>query len=176
MITWADTDTAERLQRQYRQAAAARIARRLRALWLVRTGHSLRQTGALVDVDECTVGVWLRWYRGRGLAAVTGHRLAGKGQPCRLSADQQAALRRHLESGAVYTAQDAVAWVAEQWQGTYRLAGMYRLLHRLHARPKVPRPHNPKSTPAAQAAWQKGARRCPHRRRDSGGAGRALGG
>jgi transposase len=161
VITWAAAETPDALYARYRKAGEARIARRLRALWLVRTGHSLRQTAGLVDVDERTVGVWLRWYRDGGLAAVTGHRLAGKGQPCRLSGDQVAALTAQLSSGAVYTAQDARTWVAEQFQVRYQPKGMYSLLHRLQARPKVPRPHNPKSTPEQQEAWKKGGSPTP---------------
>lgn len=165
VIAWAAADTAAALERQYRQERDARTAQRLRALWLVRQGTSLRAAAAVVGVDERTLGVWLRWYRTGGLAAVRGHRLAGRGRACRLRADQQAALREYLAGGAVFTAQDAVQWVADQFQVTYRRTGMYRLLHRLTARPKVPRPHNPKSAPEQQTAWKKGGSPTRSRRR-----------
>jgi transposase len=156
VVTWAPEDTAAALQRQARQARDAHGAKRLRALALVRTGQSLRAAAKVVDADERTVGVWLRWYREGGLAAVRQHRQAGKGRTPRLTGAQQAALRTHLCSGAVYTVQDALAWVTEHCQVTYRPKGMYSLLKRLQARPKVPRPHNPKSTAEQQAAWKKG--------------------
>lgn len=162
VIAWAAEDTAAAFAHRYRQARDARLARRLQALWLVRSEHSVRETARLVGVDERTVGLWLRWYRTGGLAEVLRHRQAGRGRAARLSPAQQAQLREHLGTGAVYTALDAVTWVAEQFQVTYRPKGMYSLLERLRARPKVPRPHNPKSTPADQAAWKKGGspRRC----------------
>jgi transposase len=155
-ITWAETDTAEALHARYRQERDARLAKRLHALWLVRRGQSLRAAAATVDADERTVGVWLGWYRAGGVPEVLRHRQAGKGRAARLSAAQQTELHTHLCSGAVFTAQDAVTWVKARYQVTYRLKGMYSLLKRLKARPKVPRPHNPKSTPAQQEAWKKG--------------------
>jgi transposase len=163
VIEWLETDTAEALARQWRRERDARTARRLRALWLVRSGHSLRHAAEVVGVEERTVGVWLRWYRHGGLVELRHHRQAGKGHAAWLSTEQQAALLQHLASGAVYTAQDAIRWVAEQFQVTYRPAGMYSLLERLKARPKVPRPHNPKSTAEAQAAWKKGDSPTPSR-------------
>lgn len=156
LIDWAAGDTPAALHARARKATDARLAQRLQALWLVRTGLSLRQAARRVDVAERTVGVWLRWYRAEGLAGVCAHRQAGKGRRPRLQAEQQAALSQFLASGAVYTAQDAVNWVSEQFGVSYRAKGMYSLLHRLRARPKVPRPHNPKSTATAQAAWKKG--------------------
>jgi len=166
VLAWAAEDTAEALARCARQESDARRAQRLRALSLVRSGQTVRNAAQLVAVHERTVGLWLRWYRtgGRG-EVVEQHRRAGKGRPARLSGEQQAQLRRHLCSGAVYTAQDAVTWVAEQFQVTYRPKGMYSLLKRLQAKPKVPRPHNPKSTPEQQAAWKKGGSPSPSVRR-----------
>ena len=155
-ITWAEADTAAALQARYRAERDGRLAVRLHVLWLVRAGASLRRAAHLVGVQERLVRRWVAWYRQGGLAAVLAHRLGGRGRPPRLTAAQQDALRTHLCSGGVYTVQDAIAWVQEQFQVTYRPKGMYSLLKRLKARPKVPRPHNPKSTPAQQAAWQKG--------------------
>ena len=161
VIEWAEADTPEALHEQARKQADARLAKRLHALWLVRCGRSVRTAARQVDAAECTVGVWLRWYRAAGLAGVCGHRQAGTGKPARLNGEQQAALTAQLNSGAVYTAQDAVTWVAEQFQVSYQPKGMYSLLHRLKARPKVPRPHNPKSTADQQAAWKKGGSPTP---------------
>jgi transposase len=163
VIAWPATDTPAALERQWRRERDARSARRLRALWLVRTGHSVRAAATLVGVEERTVGVWLRWYRHGGLTELRQHRQAGTGHAAWLNAEQQAALLQHLASGAVYTAQDAISWVQEQFQVRYRPAGMYSLLERLRARPKVPRPHNPKSTPEQQAAWKKGGSPTPSR-------------
>lgn len=161
VIEWAAADTAAALHARYRQERDARLAKRLHALWLVRGGQSVRAAATSVAADERTVGVWLGWYRAGGLPEVLRHRQAGKGRAALLTAAQQQDLQAHLCSGVVFTAQDAVTWVEDQYQVTYRLKGMYSLLARLPARPKVPRPHNPKSTPADQAAWKKGGSPTP---------------
>jgi transposase len=162
VIAWAAAETAEALAQRYRHEQDARRAQRLRALWLVHEQHSVRETAHVVGVSERTVGLWLRWYREGGLPAVVEqHRRAGKGRIARLSAAQQAQLRDHLCTGAVYTALDAVVWVEQQFQVTYRRKGMYSLLARLRARPTVPRPHNPKSDAAAEAAWKQGGSPTP---------------
>jgi transposase len=156
VVEWAAADTAEALERRFRHAPAAWRAQRLHALWLLRQGQSVRATAAVVAADERTVGVWLRWYRVGGVDEVLQHRRAGKGRAALLTEVQQQALKRQLGTGAVLRAREAIAWVNEQYGVTYRLGGMYSLLHRLTAHPKVPRPHNPKSTDAEQAAWKKG--------------------
>jgi transposase len=161
VVTWDAADTVDALHTHYRKAGDAHVAKRLHALWLVRDGRSLRAAAAVVDADERTVGVWLGWYRHGGLAEVRHHRQAGKGRAPRLSGEQQTDLYAHLCSGAVYTAYDAIVWVNERYQVTYKPKGMYSLLKRLKARPKVPRPHNPKSSAEQQEAWKKGGSPTP---------------
>lgn len=150
-------DDAERLGRLYRAEHDYQLRPRLQALWLIRQGRSARETAAVVGAHERTVQQWLAWYRQGGLAALRSHRRQGAGRAAYLSAAQQAALVAQAATGAFYTAQDAVAWVAEQFGVHYTLKGMYRLLARLKTRPKVPRPRNPKTSPEAQAAWKRGA-------------------
>src|SRR6266849_6593854 len=99
----------------------------------MRGGEPLRATATLVGVTERIVRRWVAWYRQGGLAAVLQHRPGGPGRPAYLSAAQPAALRTHLTSGAVYTAQDAVTWVAAQFQVTYQPKGLSSLLQRLRA-------------------------------------------
>jgi transposase len=156
-IVWQPADTAAALQQAYRAERDRHLAVRLHALWLLRDGHALRETARLTGAGERAVQRWLAWYRAGGVAAVREHRRAGKGRPAMLSRAQQQALRDHLASGAVHTAWDAIDWVAAQFDVTYQRKGMYSLLKRLHSRPKVPRPANPRSSTAVQEAWKKGA-------------------
>src|SRR5579863_946845 len=94
IIDWAAADTADALAQQYHHEPDARRAQRLRALWLVRDGHSVRETARLVGVDERSVGLWLRWYRAEGLAAVVPqHRCCGTGRARRLTSEQEPTLR-----------------------------------------------------------------------------------
>lgn len=155
-INWHSDDTAAALQRRFRSEQDRHVAKRLQALWRLRTGDGIRETAGRLGVAERSVQLWLSWYRSGGLAAVCGHRLRGPGRAPLLSAAQQAALCDYAASGAVHTAWDALDWVTAQFGVSYRRAGMYSLLQRLHCRPKVPRPTNPKSSAERQEAWKKG--------------------
>lgn len=155
VVAWSED--AATLGRLYRTERDYQIRPRLQALWLIRRGRSVREAAALVGVHERTVQEWLGWYRQGGLTTVRGHRRAGKGRAAYLTAEQQAQLVRHAASGAIYTAQDAVDWVEARFGVRYTRDGMYGVLRRLKVGPKVPRPMNPKTSPAAQAAWKRGA-------------------
>lgn len=155
VVTWQED--AARLGALYQAERDYQIRPRLQALWLIRQGRGVRETAEIVGVHERTVQQWLAWYRRDGLSSLRAHRRQGPGKAAFLTAEQQAALVAQAARGVFYTAQDAVAWVQEQFGVTYRLKGMYRLLARLKTRPKVPRPVNPKSSPEVQAAWKRGA-------------------
>ena len=145
----------------YRTERDPAVRPRLQALWLVRQGRSLQDTAAVVGVHYRTLQTWLAWYRAGGLAAVRAHHQAGKGRAAYLSAEQQAQLVDQAASGAFFTARDVQQWVADRFGAHYRLKGIYRLLARLGCHPKVPRPYNPRSTVAEQAAWKKGGSPTP---------------
>jgi transposase len=129
---------------------------RLQALWLVRQGRGLRDTAAVVGEHYRTLQTWLSWYRVGGLAGVRAHRQAGAGRAAYLTAEQQARLVERVATGASFTAKEVQRWVADTFGVQYRPKGIYRLLARLGCHPKIPRPYNPRSTEAEQAAWEKG--------------------
>lgn len=161
VIDWRPEDEATVLKELYLKERRADVRPRLHALWLLRTGRSVRAVAAVVGVHERTVQRWLGWYREGGVAALRAHRQAGTGQPSFLTAGQQDQLWEHAATGAVRTAAEAQQWVAEQFGVTYRPGGMYALLARLRIHPKVPRPVNPKADQVAQAAWKKGGSLTP---------------
>ena len=156
VIDWRPTDEEATLKAAYRQERRADVRPRLQALWLLRGGRGVRAVAQLVGVHERTVQRWVGWYRDGGVAAVAGHRQAGRGQPSFLTVDQQAQLRDQAATGAFRTATEARQWVEQQFGVCYRPGGMYALLGRLRIHPKVPRPVNPKADQVAQAAWKKG--------------------
>ena len=154
-IAWEED--AATLQRLYQAEHDYQVRPRLHALWLIRHGHSLRQTAALVGVHERTVQEWVGWYRAGGLPAVRAPRRAGSGRVAKLSGAQQAQLVAEAARGTFFTVVDAVTWVALTFDVHYTASGMYTLLARLGCRKKVPRPMNPKTSAEAQTAWKKGA-------------------
>ena len=165
-LDWAETVTA--LEGAYHAAPDRHVARRLQALWALRQGEGIRATAKRLGLSERSIQLWVRWYRQDGLAAVAAQRHGqGRGRQAWLDTAQQQALRDHLDSGAVHTAWDVRDWLQAQFGVTYRRSGIYGVLKRLRARPKVPRPSNPKSSAAVQEAWKKGGSPTPSARRAS---------
>lgn len=156
MIAWRAGDDVAALKAAYQREARRDVRPRLHALWLVRTGECLREAARVVGVHERNVQRWIGWYRTGGMAAVAAHRRQGTGKPAFLSAAQQDQLTAHTATGAIRTAAQARAWVAQTFGVTYRPGGMYTLLGRLTIHPKVPRPVNPKADLDAQDRWKKG--------------------
>jgi transposase len=161
VIEWRDE--AEVLCARYRGEAKPDLRPRWHALWLLRTGRTVREAAAVLGVHERSVQQWVAWYRTGGVEEVAAHRKAGKGTRSRLTADQQAALVAEAATGRFRTAAEAVAWVKDAFGAAYTDSGMHQLLRRLRCKPKVPRPLAERADPQAQDAWKGGAvpRRSP---------------
>lgn len=166
VIGWRPADDEGALQAAYRREGRADVRPRRQALWLLRTGRGVRVVADLVGVHERTVQRWVGWYRQGGVAAVAGHRQAGRGQPSFLTAAQQVQRWEQGATGVFRTAAAAQQWLREQFGVTYTAGGMYSLLGRLRMQPKVPRPVNPQADQTAQAAWTKGGAPTPSRPRE----------
>jgi len=155
-IEWQDDE--RELFQHYREQKNTGVRTRLHALWLVRTGHSLRESAKLVGVDERSVARWAGWYRQGGLAAVEGHVLgAGNGSPGRLIPEQRERLREQASQGAFHTLDEARQWVEDTYGVHYAYFGIRSLFVRMHLKKKVPRPIAAKAPVEAQEAWKKGA-------------------
>lgn len=156
VIAWQESE--EELHARYAAEPDGARQRRVLALWLVQAGRSVAEAGRLAGVGRRSVERWLGWYREGGLAAVSrrvpGH--GARGQPSRLTAEQQRALIARAGTGAFRTYDEARQWVAEEFGVAYSYQGMYGALARLEVHPKVPRPMAAKADPAAQEAWKKG--------------------
>jgi transposase len=160
VIEWQEEATT--LREAYRREKDAEIRPRLQALWLVRAGHPLRQTAALVGVHYVTLQTWLAWYRQGGLAEVRRHQNGGRqGRPSLLTATQRAQLAQHATSGTVRTARDVGDWLVQTYGVQYTRGGLYSLLARLGWKPKVTRPQAINASASAQEEWKKGGSRLP---------------
>lgn len=130
---------------------------RLQALWLLREGKSLGEVQQLVGVGYRTLQRWVGWYWAGGLEEVLrrtpGHGARGRQQW--LSVEQRQAVKREADQGQFHTAQEVGRWIEGQWGIHYGYRGIYRLVHRLGLRLKVPRPQSERANPRAQAAWKK---------------------
>jgi len=154
VIAWRDSEAA--LTRRYREEQDRQYRTQLQALMLLRQGRRMTEVAAIVGLSSRTVQRWVDWYRQGGLAEVGRHRLGGHGcSPRRLSPAQEAALSALAAAGQIRTIWDGVHW-AEGEGVTYTYWGMRWVFARLLLRKKVPRPCNPKASPAQQRAWKKG--------------------
>jgi transposase len=154
VIAWRDGAAA--LYARYQQERKPDVRPRWHALWLLRSGRTVRETARVLGVHERSVQQWVAWYRAGGLAEVAAHRKAGKGTRARLSGEQQAALLAEAATGRFRTAAEVVRWVQEAFGVGYTLSGMHQLLRRLCCKPKMPRPLAEKASLADQEAWKKG--------------------
>jgi hypothetical protein len=69
------------LRRAYLQEPAADLRMPPQALWLLRSGQSVRATAEVIGVHEATVSQWLAWYRHGGLDEVWRHRRGSRALP-----------------------------------------------------------------------------------------------
>jgi transposase len=154
VIPWRDE--AATLYRRYQAEAKRDLRPRWHALWLLRTGRTVRETAAVLGVHERSVPYWVAWSRAGGLEAVAAHRQAGQGSRARLSGEQQAALVAEAATGRFRTAAAVGRWVEATFGAVSTVSGMHQLLRRLRGKPKVPRPVAEKADPVAPEAWKKG--------------------
>src|SRR3954463_15682032 len=114
-VEWAAGDDAASLYARYRRERRADVRPRLHALWLVRTGHTTRETAVVLGVDERTVQRWLAWYRAGQFGPIEGRHAGSQGAPSFLTAEQKAEMAEEVATGRFRTAGEMRQWVREQW-------------------------------------------------------------
>jgi len=154
-IAWRED--AATLYQQYKKEKDPQNRTRLQALWLVRTGRTVKAAAEVIGVGYRTVQRWIDWYRQGGVREVLSRRHGGhSGPPRRLSPKQEAELKAKSEAGEIRSIQDGVIWAETACGVVYTYWGMRWVFARLDLRPKVPRPRSPKASEAEQMAWKKG--------------------
>lgn len=156
-VAWDDEDTVEGLKTGYQGERDVGLRTRLHGLWLLRSGWRMKPVADAVGVDYRTVQRWVGWYREGGLAKVVSHKMGGKGQEPYLSDQAQEEVATEVATGRFRTAVEIREWIVERYGVTYKMAGIYSLMGRLHCSTKVPRPMHEKADAEQQASWKKGA-------------------
>ena len=155
-VSWAQEDTTEALNAAYQGERDRELRTRLHGLWLLRSGWRLPSVAAAVGVHYRTVQTWVGWYRKGGMAEVVSHKMGGKGQEPYLTDQAEEQVAREVATGRFRTAGEIRDWIAEEYGVTYKMGGIYSLMHRLRCRPKVARPVHVKADQERQASWKKG--------------------
>jgi len=155
-VSWGQEDTTEALKAAYQGERDLELRTRLHGLWLLRSGWRLPAVAAAVGVHYRTVQTWVGWYRNGGVAEVVSHKMGGKGQEPYLSDEGEEQVVSEVATGRFRTAGEIRDWIAEEYGVTYKMGGIYSLMHRLQCRPQVPRPVHVKADQEQQASWKKG--------------------
>ena len=155
-VSWAQEDTAEALKAAYQRERDRELRTRLHGLWLLRSGWRLSSVAAAVGVHYRTVQTWVGWYRKGGVAEVVSHKMGGKGQEPYLTDEAEEQVADEVATGRFRTAGEIRDWIAEEYGVTYKMGGIYNLMHRLRCRSKVLRPAHAKADQEQQASWKRG--------------------
>ena len=160
-VSWREEDAAEALKAAYQGERDLELRTRLHGLWLLRSGWRLPSVAAAVGVHYRTVQRWVGWYREGGVPKVLSHKMGGKGQEPFLTDEAQEQVAEEVATGRFRTAGEIREWIAEQYGVTYKIGGIYSMMHRLRCSPKVPRPVHAKADQEQQASWKKGGSNKP---------------
>ena len=109
--------------------AEHRVARRANAIVLLDKGWSCTKVAGALLLDDDTVRSWFFAYEKGGVEGVSsfGH----EGSSCRLSEDQQAALKTWITEQLPRSTKLVGAWLKKNYGLSYSHSGLIALLHRL---------------------------------------------
>jgi transposase len=155
-VDWRETDSSQVLKAAYQKERDPQVRTRLHGLWLLRCGWRLDRVAEVVGVHYRSVQRWVAWYREGGLPEVQRHQMGGQGPAPLLSPETEMQVGDEVAAGRFRTAWEIRDWIAEQYDASYTLGGIYSLMKRLKCGPKVPRPVHTKTDQELQAAWKKG--------------------
>jgi transposase len=135
-------------------SVAHRLARRANALVLLDDGISCAVIGKMLLLDDDTIRGWYQLYREDGIEGLAdfGH----EGGVCRLTVEQQDALKAWIAATLPRTTREVGGWIARECGVDYQTrSGLIALLHRQGMEHRKPKAISRKLDPAKQAAFIK---------------------
>lgn len=154
----ADIELDE-LRKMARLKRYAPIHLRLRAVILTREGHRRKTVAARLERWPAWVKRWVERFEAEGLDGLIDRPRSG--QPTKLAREREQAFRDRVLAGPrpedrvrVWRGKDLQRVLEEEFEATYTLDGVYRLLHRLGLSWVAPRPRHPNSDRAAQERFK----------------------
>jgi transposase len=152
--------TTTELKHAFRKEQDARLATRIRAVYLALMGKAAPEIATLLGFSRRTIQNWIHAYNKQGLAGLNDHR--GRGLQCRLNEQQIQWLRQRIEEGSrpedgvcVFHGNDIQRIIKQQFGVTYHINSIYRLLRRMGYSYTSSRPEHPKGNPQERKAFQK---------------------
>lgn len=152
--------TSVELKRLVRREKDVRMATRIRAVYLALMGKSAPEIATVLGYRRRTIQNWIYAYNKQGLEGLQDS--PGRGQKCKLNADQIQWLRQRLDEGpspesglSVFHGKDIKQMIEKQFGVVYHLNSIYKLLHRLGYSYVSSRPEHPKGDPEARKSFKK---------------------
>ncbi len=143
------TESVETLRQKLKSESHPKKLARLQALYLLASNqaHSRKQLSQLLAVHRHTVAEWLNLYGQHGLdklLALDNY----QGRVCALSSEAQAALQSRLQDPQGFASYREIhQLVVEKYQVNLTYSAVHALVrYKWQAKPKSPRPSNPKKT------------------------------
>lgn len=133
---------------------------RIRLLWLLKSGQvpSIRTAVPLLGFSVCQLYRWWAMYQQGGLAAVLATKPHGHSHP-RLTQPAWEGVCAAMRAGEIATIKDAQRYLADEWQITYSVSGLWWHLHQRRARPKTGRRRHQQANTVRQADYKRAVRR-----------------
>jgi len=125
-----DEPAQKALAARIRKTADRKLADRLRVVLYKATGYANQVIAQLLQMSRNHVTKLLRRYRDGGLAAVLAP-AHYRGSAPSLTLAQQQALKIELTTHIYATAGQVIAWIEAQWQVSYDVSSVHKLLKRL---------------------------------------------
>jgi transposase len=148
------------LKRLAREEKGSSLAARIRAVYLAVEGQGAVEIGMALGFSRRTIQNWIRSYNRHGLEGLQDK--AGRGIKARLNTDQLQWLRQRLDQGptaddgvCVFHAADIGRIIARQFDISYSVRQVQRLLRTLGYRYLSGRPEHPKGDAQARGAFKK---------------------
>jgi len=152
--------TSTELKQLFRKEKDARLAVRIRAVYLALMGKSAPEIAKLLGYQRRTIQNWVYSYNKHSLEGLKD--ASGRGQRCKLNADQLQWLRQRLDEGpppesglSVFHGKDIQLMIQQQFGVNYHLHSIYKILHRLGYSYVSSRPEHPKGDPKARETFKK---------------------
>lgn len=158
----ADLSPAE-LERRYRQATDAVLARHLHLIWLLAQGKRTTVVVEATGYSPTWIRTLARRYNRDGVAGLGDRRHQNPGGAALLPPEQQDALRQALAQpppdGGLWNSRKVADWIAARLGRPVRPLRGWVYLRRLGYTRQVPRPRHAKADAQAQEAFKKSAGR-----------------
>ncbi len=152
--------TTTELKHTFRKERDARLATRIRAVYLALMDKTAPEIAKLLGFSRRTIQSWICAYNKQGLAGLDDR--SGRGLRCRLNDSQIQCLRQRIEEGprpedgvCVFHGKDIQEIVKRQFDVTYHVNSIYRLLQRMGYSYVSSRPEHPKGDPQARETFKK---------------------